>query len=332
MQLVLLVTARCNASCAHCSTSCGPHRTEHLPAEVIMRSIDEAAALSVNEPLEISISGGEPFLDFTLLKDVISHGFGHGAYMTCVSNGYWATSPARAATLLRELKDAGLALLAISTSKFHEEFISRKRVDCAINAAREVGLECVLKVVRSADDAELGDVSARAKLAGVRRTETIRLVPSVRQGAAIPETDFVRETALPSGTCPAAVITVAETGHAYMCCSPGAFNDFLRLGNVIEQGLGVVRENFYLGAKQQILRRFGPRYFAKAIKQCGAKQRLRSSYGNVCDLCTHIAKDPEMASIADGAARAFALQQLEASLSEVMEEPQHDARTSHETA
>jgi organic radical activating enzyme len=306
MQLVLIVTARCNASCAHCAPSCGPHRKEHLPRELIMRAIEQAAELSAGEQLEISITGGEPFLDFPLLTEVIRFGASRGAYMTCVSNGYWATAPGKAKELLQQLKDAGLRLLAISSSRFHEEFVSRKRVDCALNAARDIGLECVLKAVRtSADaDADVDSIKKCATVAGANRTEILPLMPTVRHGVTFAESAYVTETGIPTGTCPAAVVTIAEDGQAYTCCTPGGFRKFLAVGDLSQSHLREVQATFYLGAKQQILRQHGPKYFADAVTRQGMQERLRHSYVNVCDLCTHVAADPQMSAVAESAAGA----------------------------
>lgn len=46
MEMSILLTARCNASCGHCSTNCGPYRTESLSREQIFSLMDQAAALS----------------------------------------------------------------------------------------------------------------------------------------------------------------------------------------------------------------------------------------------------------------------------------------------
>jgi MoaA/NifB/PqqE/SkfB family radical SAM enzyme len=315
MQLVMVVTARCNASCEHCSTSCGPKRQEHLSREMLERLIDEAAALSKGEPLEISITGGEPFLDFPLLKHVVQYGRARGATMSCVSNGYWATSPARADDLLRQLKDSGLAILAISTSKFHQRFVSRTRVDRALDAARRIGVETVLKYVRTSDDADVDAICASGDSAGADRTEVIPLMPTLRDDARLADGAYAREPGIPAGTCPGAIVSVREDGNAYPCCTPGGFNGFFRLGNVADASLREIQERFYLSPKLQVLRAHGPAFFAKAIRERGLQERLRPAYAGVCDLCTHIASDPQMAAVAEQASQDFVLEQLGALLS-----------------
>jgi MoaA/NifB/PqqE/SkfB family radical SAM enzyme len=321
VQLVLMVTARCNASCTHCSTSCGPSRTEHLSFDSIQSVIDQAAALSSGRQLEISITGGEPFLNLDQLRETIRYGSDRGAFMTCVSNGYWASSPEKALKILRQMQEAGLKLIAISTSRFHEEFIKRRRVYHALSAARAIGLECVMKFVQTTADEDLREVRREARAAGADRVELLPLMPTVRSDGEVAETDYPRKPGLPKGVCPAAIINVSESGEAYMCCTPGAFTPFFALGRIPEKSLKDIRGKFLLGDKQQVLRRYGPTFFAKAIADSGEGDRLRTAYANTCDLCTHIAGDPILSEIAEAAAQRFAIQQIETILS--------TARTSH---
>lgn len=320
MKLTLMLTARCNASCSHCGTNCGPQRTEALSRTDIFRLMDEAAALTEGEPLRFGLTGGEPFLDFALLRDVVAHGRSLGADVACVSNGYWATTDERARALLTELKDAGLASLSLSTSRFHQQFIKLKRVERAFRAARAVGLPCVLKHVRlrsDADDAQ--SVRDWARAAGATAVQDFSVLPHLREGETLPEAEYTRRPGLPEGACPFPLMTVDWNGQAYTCCNPGSFNPFLSLGNVRQAPLHDLRERFYLGGKQQLLREHGPIFFARALQAQGLGARLRDSYTSVCDLCTHIATDPVLAEGAEAAARDFEMQQLDRVLERLVE-------------
>jgi MoaA/NifB/PqqE/SkfB family radical SAM enzyme len=173
MYLGLIVTSRCNAACTHCSTSCGPQRTEALPRDRILTLMDEAAASSKasgDDWMHFSISGGEPFLDFPLLIEAIAHGHRLGAETSCVSNAYWASSDAKAQGLLEQLKVAGLDLLAVSTSRFHQQFVKRSRVERALRIARDIGLDTQLKFVRTrSDEEDEATITAWAESCGRKR-------------------------------------------------------------------------------------------------------------------------------------------------------------------
>jgi pyruvate-formate lyase-activating enzyme len=312
VELSLLITSRCNASCAHCSTNCGPYRTESLPHSAIFKVMDQAAELSGSEPPEFYLSGGEPFLDFEGLLEIVAYGKRLGGIVTCVTNGYWATSEEKAHSMLSAVQRAGLAELAVSSSRFHEKFVSRRRVGRVLGAARALGLRCTLKHVHSRSDRRSRrTVSSWAKTAGAAEVQEISLLPHLRTGEKLPEGEFPRRKGLPGGVCPARLLSVNEDGKAYTCCTPGGFTDLLALGSVHETRLEDLRDRFYLGGTQQILRRHGPRYFARDIEARGLGGRLRKAYGGICDLCTHIASDPVLAVAAADASKAFEVRQVE---------------------
>jgi len=311
MDLSLLLTARCNAACRHCSTDCGPRRTEHLDQEQVTGLMDQAALLSRGEPLQFFLSGGEPFLDLDFLLRILRHGSRLGAFMTCVTNGYWATSETRANSVLTSVKDAGLAELAVSSSPFHEEFVRRQRVERVLGAARRVGLPCTVKFVRTRSEARTPEEITRwATTAGAKDVQELPLLPHLRRGEQLTQSEYPRGRGLPAGPCPGRVLTVREDGRAFTCCTPGGFNDFLSLGDAHATPLSELRDRFYLGGTQQILREHGPIYFARAIIARGLGGRLRSSYMGTCDLCTHVSSDPHLAAVAEEASTAFEVRQL----------------------
>lgn len=307
MRLGFLVTARCNASCSHCTTSCGPEKTTSLPQEFVIDLMNQAATLwrkdhVDGEPLTFSISGGEPFLDFAQLLTLVAHGHELGATVSCVTNGFWASNDVVAEEKVLALKKAGLHGIAISTSRFHQEFVRRTRVERALRISRMQGLRTTLKcaVVR-------GDLDQLhwAEQQVVDQREIFPVVPYLREQASLPEAEYLRVPGVPEGRCPCPTITVREDGQAYTCCMPGGFVDFLALGDTRKMRLEEVQRRFYLQGRQQVLRHLGPAHFARHVIKAGHGDRLRPAYESVCDLCAHIASDRVMSTIADQAADQF---------------------------
>jgi MoaA/NifB/PqqE/SkfB family radical SAM enzyme len=281
----------------------------------------EAAAIKDGVRLQFSITGGEPFLDFPLLLEIVAFGAKLGAGMSCVSNAYWATSDSKARALLGELKSAGLYALGVSTSRFHQQFIKRERVERALQLAKEFGLWTMLKCpLTSADVHEEPSLLAWARAAGAHALEAFPVLPYLRKGAALPDRDYLRKPGIPEGVCPAPVVTIREDGKAYTCCTPGGFEEFLSLGNVFEHSLEGTYRLFHLQGRQRILRFHGPAFFAKALVEKGKGHRLRSAYASVCDLCSHIASDPEMAAAATETAQAYEREFVESLFSEILED------------
>ncbi|HUR41584.1 MAG TPA: radical SAM protein [Verrucomicrobiae bacterium] len=318
MILALILGTRCNAACGHCSTSCGPTRTEVMAEETIVRLMGEAAAASTGEPLKFALSGGEPFLDLPMLLRVIAHGHRLGGEVTCVSNGYWATSPEKARSVLQSVKGAGLTKLGLSASRFHQEFVKLKRVERALAAGREVGLHCTVKYARPASDPlDEEAIRAWALAAGANEVQIFAVMPHLRAGLTLPEAEYERTEGIPTGTCPAAIFTVRENGDAFTCCTPGSDIPFFSLGNANEARFDELLDRYYAGGVQQILRDEGPIHFARAAAARGLANRLRPSYADVCDLCTHIANDPQLAAVAAECAEELETRQIHDLLAEV---------------
>lgn len=321
MQIGLLLTSRCNAACTHCATSCGPDKTAALSRPDLFRVMDQAAAIDDGRPLVFSLSGGEAFLDFALLRELVAYGRKLGGETTCVTNGYWATTDDRARSMLAELRDAGLRALGVSTSRYHQRYVKLTRVQRALRIAHELGMETVIKYAQvRGDEAQVEELQAWAKDLGVTRFELFPVLPYVREGAAIAAADLLLDPGLPEGRCPIPSITLREDGTAYSCCAPGGFVDFLSLGSALEDGVEQVHRRFWLNGKQRLLREHGPIHFAREIQARGLGDRLRPAYAGVCDLCAHISADPELAAIAQEQSERHEEEYLVAALEEMQRE------------
>lgn len=68
----VLVTQKCNLACRYCLAEAGPDMT-HLHPELAYGAVDAAFRLPVNRPLSIQLSGGEPFVNFALFRDLVTY-------------------------------------------------------------------------------------------------------------------------------------------------------------------------------------------------------------------------------------------------------------------
>jgi hypothetical protein len=306
MDIALMLTRRCNAQCTHCSTDCGPAHRQALSSSKVFELMDEAARLTPpgEQPI-FRLSGGEPFLDLGQLLAIIRKGVAAGGTVSCVSNAFWASSDEKAAAVVRQVREAGLVSLAVSTSRYHQQYVKIERVRRAVAAAREAGLHTQLKIAYSAQDRQEGLVRAWSRLVGADETQKIPLVPHLRDGASLPEQHYPRRRGLPRGPCPAALLTVREDGAAYTCCTPGGYEPLLQVGNVYESPLDSIRDRFRFDPLLQVLRERGPGHLARRAIAAGHGERLRSSYSDVCELCTHIASDPVLSQCAGEGAQAY---------------------------
>lgn len=302
MRLGIEITSKCNASCAHCSAACGPSRKEGLTTEEVFRLMDEAAALG-SSPLEFSITGGEPFLDREQLRDVIAHGTSLGAIVSCISNAFWARSPQRAIDVLAPLHAAGLRMIGISTSRYHQQYVPAECVRNAIEGARRWGIRSVLKqaLVRS-DLAAKDSAPIEAAAALADEVERFAVIGSGRSATAIPDDDRITQQGIPLGRCPSTDMMVATDGRVLACCTSGPIGTWLDMGNIRREPFAIALNRLDSSAIQRRLRQSGPASLLPAVILAGHGDRLRPTYLDACDLCTHLASDPLLSAAAQAEA------------------------------
>jgi hypothetical protein len=300
MNLLLILFARCNASCDHCSESYGPHRREAMSKADIFRLMTEAAAIDDGTPLEFDITGGEPFVHFQLLLDVVTYGAELGAKVSCVTNGYWAKSPEVTTDKLLQLKQAGLDSLAVSVSRFHQRFVDLECAGRALEVAARLGIKTELKgAVTLTDIAPGGVLDQWKRTLDADMINIFPVLPQLRESAELPESEYYREPGLPEQKCPGAALRIDFNGVATSCCAPGSNESFLEVGNARSMSLADLYLRFRHNKRQSILREVGPIQFARAAIEAGFGERLRPSYAGPCDLCLHLRTDPDLRRIAE---------------------------------
>jgi hypothetical protein len=132
----LILSYQCQAACKHCLYNCGPTRRGWI-AESQLREMFEAV-LSLPQPAQVHITGGEPFLRFDLLVEAVRMAAELGIPRYVETNAGWCVSESSATQRLTILREAGLQALLISCSPFHAESIPPARTRLANQTAVEV--------------------------------------------------------------------------------------------------------------------------------------------------------------------------------------------------
>jgi hypothetical protein len=307
MVIALVMLKRCTAACGHCSTNCGPRRTELMSGDELRRVMTEVAAVDDGQELYFHLTGGEPFFDFDSLLATVSHGGALGAALSCTTNAFWARSEAVAMKKLILLRDAGLRALAVSTSRFHERFVPLRNVEMALRAATRIGLNTELKGAVTKSDFDCGSQLERwRQLLDADTISIFPVIPYLREGASLPEHEYIRDEGLPVETCPTEVLTIDADGTAMSCCGQASQSRFVALGNVRESSISALKARLESSPRQRVLREKGPIAFARAAIAAGRGHLLREGYAGPCDLCVHVATQPELRRIADDLAPAVA--------------------------
>lgn len=88
-QLSLLVTERCNLCCSYCY--CDKRRTASMTLETAQKAIDEVFTTYPDRPLRLLLMGGEPFIEFGLIKGIVEYirqrYHGRDVFVKTVTNG-----------------------------------------------------------------------------------------------------------------------------------------------------------------------------------------------------------------------------------------------------
>lgn len=145
--LGIITTYRCVAECKECCFECNTHSPEKLSFDQIKKVIDDAAA--VGSVKLVVWTGGECTLLGKELIKGISYAYSKGLPSRIVSNGWWARTPKIAKKKVKELIDAGLRELNISTGDNHQEFIKADTAILAAVTGAELGIISVLSIERT---------------------------------------------------------------------------------------------------------------------------------------------------------------------------------------
>ena len=134
----LLLTYKCNCSCEFCYYNCSPQQNGLMSVDTAISAWQSLKALA-GDSAKIHITGGEPFLCWEHLKEILQQAKKHnlGEVDTIETNGFWACDEELIKERLTILDQLGMHRLKISTDPFHQEFVDiepvRLLADIALN-------------------------------------------------------------------------------------------------------------------------------------------------------------------------------------------------------
>ncbi|MGW8178469.1 MAG: radical SAM/SPASM domain-containing protein [bacterium] len=247
-RLGLITTYRCNAECSHCFFNSSPSRDKVMGLETGLKAINEAKELGAKW---VSLTGGEPFLEYGLLKQLLGHAAGLGLQTEVVTNGYWARYPETTETIIRELVGLGWTALNLSIDDFHQEYVPLEHARNAYEAARDLGLKIVImtttakssKITSQTIPILLGD--SQIQIIGetpIHDPHALLIetpITPAGRGAEIPDHEYTLITEIKCGDA-LRDIGVGPDGSVYPCCGPLA--ERKNLGNINETSLRSILE------------------------------------------------------------------------------------------
>lgn len=146
----IFLSYKCSSECKHCMYACSP-RCEadwlsHNDAERVLAQLSNAFEKSYPSRFErvglnvgLHFTGGEPFLNFSLLLDLVKIANRLEIPSTFVeTNCFWSIDDETTDEKLKQLKDAGLDGILISVNPFILEYVPFERTRRAIKISKEV--------------------------------------------------------------------------------------------------------------------------------------------------------------------------------------------------
>jgi hypothetical protein len=134
--LGLILSYKCQSNCAHCIYNCGSGWEDWITEEAIEEAL--RATLVWDRPYQVHITGGEPFLNFPLLKHAVLRCADLGIPVYVETNAGWCVNEDLTHRRFTELRAVGLQAVQISCSPFHAAYIPPERVLLAIEQAAAV--------------------------------------------------------------------------------------------------------------------------------------------------------------------------------------------------
>lgn len=141
----IMLSYWCPAKCEFCYECCGPEYSFWVTVEDVITWWEELDRLIKKEVgadkiCKIHITGGEPFGNYPLLKEILQLAKARGLpdVDKIETNAFWATDEKNVKERLEELKSLGVKLITTDADIFHQEWVPIENVRLLYRVAKEV--------------------------------------------------------------------------------------------------------------------------------------------------------------------------------------------------
>lgn len=294
----LSYTRTCPLSCGHCITESSPKVQGRMGLAQASEYLKVIPRFSPN----VCLTGGEPFLYYQDILELVSEARGLGLNPSIVTGAGWVRGESSTRSRMKALAEAGLHHVCISWDQYHEEFSARERPLRLARLALEAGLIVAVRVVTITEEQK---AAYHALFDGLPVYLQFQAPVKVGRAASLSAEHFMFMTQPPAGVCNVILTPVIEAdGTVYACCGPSYYagkSSPLRLGNTFEEPL----EDILARARQDPLLELilvaGPHGLYQLLKDhpVGRERfKARPAYTGICELCLDITNDPALVTAA----------------------------------
>jgi len=293
--VAISVTNACPIRCGHCVSGSSPEASKG--ADDLPRRF--AAYLDENPDVRlVSLTGGEPFLHMTRLRDFIRICILRGVNPGAVTSGYWAKTPSAAARTLAEAD--GLKSMTISTDAYHQDFVPLRFIENAYRAAKQAGIHVRIRLTRDRANIDLGRAMEAQVLQFCSDTDLERasLAPYGR-AEELPEAWGVSPDAgsiQQYGSCPSSGPHIFEDGRVTPCCNSIVSlksEHALSFGNIRQESATAIVARIRRSELFLTIKMFGFDYILDKLVAHDIRYRDFQAR-NACDFCYRICTDTKL--------------------------------------
>jgi pyruvate-formate lyase-activating enzyme len=290
--VAVMLTRRCNMTCAHCSVESSPRVKGEPSEDELLQVVRDAAAAGASV---VQLTGGEPMLREDVVMRLLAECRTLGMSTVVTTNAFWGKSPAKAAEKAKALCDAGVRRLTISYDRFHAEFQGPEPAVNIARAAEEMDLPMLISInfTRTADD-DLVELVAPFEQFSKAQMRFYDVQPVGRAR------DFGKELREESsGFCTGCCVpTVTDDGRMTACNGPSYFSapeSPLVLGSLRDSSLADLVAQHRNDPILETIRTFGPSRLKSELQNTPGFENFEfhERYNGMCDLCLHLTSQPE---------------------------------------
>jgi hypothetical protein len=186
--LGFFITMKCPLKCSHCAVSGYKKSSFAWDFDRVQQWFRDIKSTGFIR--QVSITGGEPFIEFEKLISVVDILTHVGLESSVITSSYWAGDKAETKRLLGELAHHGLGTLCLSIGPYHQRQVPVNNIRNAILFSRDAGITtCLLYHYHGHKDPaqiiyELGELLGKDHLLYVDRVNygTILAMGRAREG------------------------------------------------------------------------------------------------------------------------------------------------------
>lgn len=284
--LVFLYTYQCTSECDICTFSCSPKRKEKMDKKTAKRLIKEAKD---NNIFLIGFAGGEPLLFKDEIIELLEYCKSLDIVTTITSNCFWGDTYDNALEIVKELRNAGINHLKISSDDFHNKNIPYENVNNVLKAAKTEQLKVVIGCTSLKNSKRLQGTLEHIQdfSLGVNIIEQT-CYPIGRACEKFNEDDYLYNLSFSDKCRDQGCITVSPDGIAYPCGNMCGMVPYRELGSVYESSLSEIIEKSKTKKDIAFIAEHGILPYVNYIKENYIPVELPEKTIDTCHMCYEI--------------------------------------------